>query len=146
MPPDPPSLPHALHTDTYLSLPIIHTISFCTHPPLDKKLKKTLPGLPLTCGRKETNHDLISCFCLGSEHTHTDTHDQEVLASQGIPTYFSLWNCYWLLSLPGSILTGSIENGIDFVIQMMSLATYLHACTYIVDVCVGGGGDEEKMS
>ena len=50
-----------------------------------------------------------------------------------------------LLIAVSPILTGSIENGRDFVIQMMSLATYLHACTYIVDVCVGGGGDE-KMS
>ena len=37
--PPPPSLPHALHLDTYLP----HAISFC--PPLGKKLKKTLLSL-----------------------------------------------------------------------------------------------------
>ena len=37
MPLDPPSLPYALHMDTYLAPPIIHTISFCP-PPWAKKL------------------------------------------------------------------------------------------------------------
>ena len=40
MPPDPSSLPHALHTNMCLPPPIIHTISFW--PPLSKKLKETL--------------------------------------------------------------------------------------------------------
>ena len=44
MPPDFPTLPHALHTDTYLPPPIIHTISFGP-PPLGKKLKETLYNL-----------------------------------------------------------------------------------------------------
>ena len=43
MPPNPPSLPHALHTDTYMYLslpPLIHIISFC--PPPSTKRKETL--------------------------------------------------------------------------------------------------------
>ena len=61
MPPNPPSLPHALHTYTYSPPPpIIHTISFAP-PPLGKKLKETLPWTS-SCVALEEARGLSCCL------------------------------------------------------------------------------------
>ena len=60
MPPAPPSLPHALHTDMYLPPPppIIHTISFC--PPLGQKTERNPDNHVETTPMKEEHSYLVS--------------------------------------------------------------------------------------
>ena len=57
MPPDPPRLPHALHTDTYL--PANNSYNLISTP-LDKKLKETL-------------RDMVSLYCQTVHNTIVTT-------------------------------------------------------------------------
>ena len=57
MPPDPHSLPHALHTDTYLPPKNPYNIILPTPLPPDKKLKAERNPADCITAHKTTSHD-----------------------------------------------------------------------------------------
>ena len=108
IPPDPPSLLHALHTDTYLP-PIIYTISLCPLPPSPwgKSWKKPWKSC--------VNHDVIHRAILALIECHleyTITWPRSLYTPVWILTaIFSLW-CFTLNSccLHSHILTAVREK------------------------------------